>query len=228
MENRGCRNTMENITKIKPFKIISRGAEAIIGLTIWINKEAVLKERVLKKYLDINLAKHINSERTKKEAKILVSAKINGIPVPTVYYVSQKSGQIIMEYIKGEKLKDVLLKCPTIIGNQYFLELGKYIARLHKAGMIHGDLTTSNIILDAKNNIHIIDFGLALFSVSEEDQGVEIHLLKRAIESTHWQQAEEYFESFINTYAKGMNIEKQTILDKIEEIESRGRYIEKR
>ncbi len=212
--------------KIHPESVITKGAEAIIGTTKWLNKIAIIKERIEKKYLDKKLDAMIRSERTKKEAKIIVTAKTKGIPVPTLYYVSQKAGQIIMEYIEGIKLKDYLADREPELGKRFFNKLGEYIGRLHKIGIIHGDLTTSNIIVK-NDQLFIIDFGLANFSFSEEDRGVDIHLLKRALESTHWNFAKEYFASFLETYSTTLGIPEEEIIRKIEEIESRGRYIEK-
>lgn len=214
------------MTQISAYKIMSKGAEATIGLTKWINKTTILKERNPKRYLDPNLDKMIRSERTKREAKILVTARMNGVPVPTVYYVSQKNGQIIMEYIKGTKLKDHLISVDIKTAKLIFKKIGKYVGILHRIGIIHGDLTTSNIIVN-NDGLFIIDYGLSIFSFSEEDRGVDIHLLKRALESTHWEYAADLFNTFIDAYSREINVAKEDIIKKIRDIESRGRYIEK-
>jgi len=103
------------------------------------------------------------------------------------------------------------------------------IGRLHKHGIIHGDLTTSNMILDRDGKIFFVDFGLGEKTSELEARGVDLHLMRRALESTHFRFAEECFNAVIEGYSKvlGDNVTKK-VLDKIGEIERRGRYIAER
>jgi TP53 regulating kinase-like protein len=106
-------------------------------------------------------------------------------------------------------------------------EIGRQIGKLHRAGIVHGDLTTSNMIL-REGRVHLIDFGLADFDSTLEARGVDLHLLKRAMESTHYTWFEEGFKAVLEGYAEVLGEKaRKEIEEKIEEIESRGRYRER-
>jgi len=105
------------------------------------------------------------------------------------------------------------------------LKIGELIGRLHEYGIIHGDLTTSNMILNSEGKIFFVDFGLGEKTKELEARGVDLHLMKRALQSTHFNFADECFNYVIIGYSKVLNTEttKKT-LDRIKEIERRGRY----
>lgn len=136
---------------------------------------------------------------------------------------------IIMEHIQGKQIKQVLNTLPT--KNQLHLcrHIGKLIGRLHKNGIIHGDLTTSNMILTASSKVVFVDFGLGEHSEELENRGVDLHLMKRALQSTHHKIAKECFEAVTTGYTETIGRETAIkVLEKIREIERRGRYIEER
>ena len=101
-------------------------------------------------------------------------------------------------------------------------KLGEEISKLHKADIIHGDLTTSNMILVDKK-IFIIDFGLGYISKKIEDKAVDLHLLKQALEAKHFENWTELFEEFKEAYSKDYPESKQ-IFERITAVERRGRY----
>ena len=107
--------------------------------------------------------------------------------------------------------------------------MGRLVGKLHKSGLIHGDLTTSNMILAPNGKIFFVDFGLGEKTEELEARGVDLHLMKRALQSTHFQFMEECFESATKGYAEilGPEISKK-VLDKTREIERRGRYVSER
>ncbi|MCK4434537.1 Kae1-associated serine/threonine protein kinase, partial [Candidatus Bathyarchaeota archaeon] len=108
-------------------------------------------------------------------------------------------------------------------------KIGELIGKLHKYGIIHGDLTTSNMILNPEGKIFFVDFGLGEKSKELEVRGVDLHLMKRALQSTHFRFAEEYFNAVIEGYSKVLGSETvKNVLEKIGEIEKRGRYIAER
>ena len=113
----------------------------------------------------------------------------------------------------------------------YFKIIGRYIAILHKNGHIHGDITTSNLIVTERDEIFLIDFGLHDYSDSIEDKSVDLHLLKRVLISSHGEDFNLCFSAFIEGYQKeysGNNLhECYAIIENISAIESRGRYIKK-
>ena len=100
--------------------------------------------------------------------------------------------------------------------------LGELIGKLHAADIIHGDLTTSNVI-SIDRSLHLIDFGLSQFSLKIEDKSVELNLLLRALESKHPQVASEIFEqvimAYLTTYSEG-----NVVVDRFEnKVLKRGR-----
>jgi len=94
---------------------------------------------------------------------------------------------------------------------------------LHKEKIIHGDLTTSNMILNEKE-IYLIDFGLGFFNGKYEDKGVDIHLLKQALEAKHFKNATILFEEFEKGYSSIEAKEAKKVFERMKAIEKRGRY----
>ena len=125
-----------------------------------------------------------------------------------------------MEYIRGEKIKDIIEKNPIKISK----EIGRDIAILHKNNIIHGDLTTSNMILkqDSKK-IHFIDFGLSFISTKIEDKAVDLHLLRQALESKHYKIWKRCFNIILNEYKKEYE-KADDVIERLIKVESRGRY----
>jgi Kae1-associated kinase Bud32 len=88
---------------------------------------------------------------------------------------------------------------------QHFIKIGTAIGMLHNAGIIHGDLTTSNIILQDEE-IWLIDFGLGFVSSHVENLAVDVLVLKHILESSHPLQAERAYDGFLQGYEmKRMN-----------------------
>ncbi len=156
-------------------------------------------------------------------------AKKAGVATPLIYMVKVKESTIIMEYIEGQQLKQVLNKVPKSERHELCVKIGKSIAKLHSHGLIHGDLTTSNMILNPNGKIFFIDFGLGEKNSELEAQGVDLHLLKRALQSTHYQFWEECLQSVLCGYTSILGDElAEKVYEKISEIEKRGRYVEER
>lgn len=118
-------------------EIIQQGAEAVII------KEGnnVIKERISKGYRHPLLDKKIIKQRTKSEAKILEKAQ-KLIPVPNSKIISEN--KIRLDFIDGKKLSENL---ENLNWKELCKTIGNQIALLHDNNIIHGDLTTSNMIL---------------------------------------------------------------------------------
>lgn len=195
-------------------EVLGRGAEAIITK----EKEVVTKHRIEKAYRYPDLDKKIRKLRTRSEAKILEKAeKITN--VPKIIFSDEVKSKIEMEYIEGKKLADHLEKLDY---KKISEKIGKELAKLHDSDIIHGDLTTSNLILKDKN-VYFIDFGLGFHSSRVEDKAVDLHLIKQALEAKHPKIWEESYESIIKGYKKQSKNQKQT-LAQFEKVERRGRY----
>jgi len=112
---------------------------------------------------------------------------------------------------------------------EIFRTLGKYIAILHDNGHIHGDITTSNIIVTRNQNIVLIDFGLHENSETIEDKSVDLHLFKRVLISSHGEDYKICYEAFLEGYISQYDDDKKNLCEEIIEniniVESRGRYV---
>ncbi len=205
-------------------KIIQKGAEA----NILLNKNKITKDRIPKSYRLPILDNKIRSSRTKKETKLLIKAS-KLIPIPKVISSDDKEN-IVLEYIKGSKLSSNLDSLPNNI--EICTKIGKQIALLHDAGIIHGDLTTSNMILSSKrgrvggktfpNALYFIDFGLGFTSHKIEDKAVDLHLIKQALEAKHFLHYEKFFQAVLEGYKTSSNY--QQTLNRLKVVEKRGRY----
>ena len=196
-------------------KILTRGAEAII----YKKENEVIKDRISKSYRIKELDNKIRKRRTKKEIKLLTKAsKIINCPLPEK---SKDSYKIKMPFINGKKLSQYLDKFNLIKQKQILKQIGEDVARLHQEDIIHGDLTTSNMIL-SKEKIFFIDFGLGYISRKIEDKAVDIHLLKQALEAKHFKNWKILFNEFLKGYSK--NPEDKKIIERLKAVEKRGRY----
>lgn len=156
-------------------------------------------------------------------------AKKVGVPTPTIFLVDVGENAIIMEFIEGRQVKQLLSEIIDKERKAICVKIGELIGRLHKKGIIHGDLTTSNMILDREGKIYFVDFGLGEKTNEIEAKGVDLHLMKRALQSTHFRFTEECFNAVIEGYSRVLGKEKtRSVLEKVKEIEKRGRYVAER
>jgi Kae1-associated kinase Bud32 len=202
-------------------KLIKRGAEAEIYLSDWNGRSVAVKTRVPKSYRNEEIDKRLREARTKLEAKLISEARSFGIPTPIIYDVNIPKNQITMDFIDGVRIKERLHDVDSEEQKDLCMEIGRCLGRLHANHIIHGDLTTSNMILkDGK--IFFIDFSLGGKSKEIEDKGVDLHLLSEAFESTH-SEILGVFEHVIEGYKEEFE-DAEAVLKKVKEIEKRGRY----
>jgi TP53 regulating kinase-like protein len=203
-------------------KILYRGAEAEICLSKYMGKTVVQKRRVKKAYRIKEIDALLIASRTKEEAKLIAESRSYGISVPLLYDIDLAKGIITMEYIAGKRVKDILNLLEEKERKQLCQKIGESIARLHNHEIIHGDITTSNMIL-LNNRIHFIDFGLGCKNGEMEAKGVDLHVLMEAFESTHSKYS-YCFEYVFEGYKKQFQGDASAVLKKIEDIVRRGRY----
>ena len=209
--------------------LLKKGAEASLFLEEWHNRKVIMKRRLPKKYRIPELDRMIRSQRTVHEPNIIHKAKTAGVPTPTIFMVDMAEANIIMEFVNGKQVKEVLDDVSSEERLSLSNHIGGLIGRLHKHGIIHGDLTTSNMILTPYGKVVFVDFGLSERSKELEPKGVDLHLMKRALQSTHYKYAKECFKEIMKGYGESMgkeNVKKVTA--KIREIEKRGRYVSER
>jgi len=199
-------------------KQIAVGAEAVIERS----GGRIVKRRVSKNYRIPKLDTRIRASRTRSEAKLISEARKCGVPTPIIYDVDTAEYTITMEFIEGARMKDVL-------DHSMSERIGELVGMLHGCGIIHGDLTTSNIILqhgggdgDSEDRIYFIDFGLGYFEKNVESQGVDVHVLFQTFVSTHDGSGLE--TAFSQGYRRKFQGADQ-VLTRVREIEARGRYL---
>jgi len=202
--------------------MLYQGAEAKILLSKYMDKSVVKKQRISKSYRIKNIDKRLINSRTKEEAKLMIEARKNGVAVPIIYDIDLLNGVITMEYLQGKRVKDILNSLSEGERKNLCRKIGENIACLHNNDIIHGDITTSNMIL-TDDHVHFIDFGLGEKNSEIEAKGVDLHVLMEAIESTHSKYS-ECFNYVLECYKKNLKQNANQVIKKIEEIVRRGRY----
>jgi len=234
-------------------QIIQQGAEAVIK-----QKDGkVIKERISKSYRIPEIDERIRKLRTRSEAKLLKKAG-EIIPTPEIFESNENSKEILMDFVKGKKLSEYLGNFPLEKQKEICRQIGENIAKLHDAEIIHGDLTTSNMIFveepitsnpvlkkssplsisprsastksgakqsivsESEPIIFFIDFGLGYISKKFEDKAVDLHLLRQALESRHFEHWETLFKEVLKGYSKSKD--SKIVLEKLKAVEKRGRY----
>ena len=191
-------------------EMLSQGAEA----KIFAEGDKILKDRFSKSYRIPELDKALRQVRTRRESKVLSKLEALKFPAPRLLGSCDKSMRISMSRLGGEQLKNVL-------DFKLAREVGSKVGFLHKNGIIHSDLTTSNMILDKE--IKFLDFGLSFFSDKAEDKAVDLHLFEQALESRHSEIFDECKTSFYEGYKESYD-ESEKVLNRLDIVKKRGRY----
>ena len=191
-------------------KLIAEGAEA----KIYLNNNKIIKERIKKNYRLPEIDLELRKSRTSAEERIIKRAIREGINVPKILKVNKENYSLEIEFIDGQKIRNYIDETSDL---NVFKKIGEQINKLHVASIIHGDLTTSNMILK-ENKVYIIDFGLSSYSEKVEDKAVDLHVLKECLTSKHFQIAEKAWKEFLKSYKQ------KEILIRLEKVEKRGKY----
>ena len=208
-------------------KEISRGAEAVVLL----NNNRIIKQRLKKHYRIDILDNKLRKTRTKKELNLLKkSSEIINVPKVTSF----SDTEIIMEYIDGNKLSEIFDKLSENEIEKICFKIGDSLGKLHSNNIIHNDLTTANIIIHSnekelvkKYEVYFIDFGLGFISAKIEDKAYDLHLLKQALKSRHYNKFEKAFFFIIKGYNRSYK-EYKLIEERLNKIELRGRHKRKK
>jgi len=210
-------------------EIIALGAEALLKKIKFLQTTAVAKVRIRKRYRDLRLDKILRRQRTVTEAKIMTQLRAKGVKVPALLYVDPEEGILIMEYVDGSLLRDLVKEGRLDEACQHMKQVGKYSAIMHKAGISHGDLTTANVVVSHEGVPYLIDFGLAKFTKKEEDFATDLHLLIRVLESAHFRYKDKLLSCFLTGYSAESGADKlNALMELVKEIRMRGRYVEER
>ncbi|EFO93571.1 hypothetical protein CRE_02618 [Caenorhabditis remanei] len=209
--------------------VIYQGAEGKITKCLYLGREAVVKERFSKGYRHPTLDTRLNKARTKQEVRGMWKARELGIITPTVYFIDSEKNQLIMEYIRGPTAKWWISQLKPEEFDQKMDEfgriLGEILGKLHRGGLIHGDLTTSNMILKdgCMEKLALIDFGLSQQGkVTPEEKGVDLYVLERAVVSTH-HNSHALLAGLMEGYKTADGKQFTAVEKKLNEIRLRGR-----
>lgn len=189
----------------------AEGAEA----TITVEGSTVVKDRHAKRYRHPVLDERLRTERTDLEARLLRKARTAGVPVPAVESVEET--RIVMERVTGTVLRDVFAE-----REELWPVIGEHVARLHRRDIIHGDLTTSNMVVDG-DDLVFIDFGLGSFSDRTEDRATDLHLLRQMLHSSHTDVAEEAMAAILDGYREESG-DGEAVVERMRAVAKRGRY----
>ena len=234
--DRANESAVDLIDKLGGYKaMISQGAEGRVFAVTFLNRPAIVKQRFKKTYRHPTLDAKITRARLVGETRALVRARKLGVPTPSLFYVDKRQNAIYMERVPGRSLKELIREGMSDedmeeVGRQ----VGKHVAAMHDGGLIHGDLTTSNILVarrqtgegddgnaaEASLRVVIIDFGLASNSIIPEDKGVDLYVLERAITVTH--AASRLFEAVMREYKTASGLWSASF-NKFAEVRMRGR-----
>ena len=200
--------------------LLKRGAEAELRRARWHHREVVEKHRVPKAYRLGSLDAALRGERTRAEARLMADARKAGVAVPVIYDVDLAEDRITMSFVPGPTAKEVLDRGGSR-ARALCREIGRLAAKLHRAGIVHGDLTPSNLIW-SRGRLWAIDFSLGDRTAEAEAQGVDLHLLREALVAGHPRGA-SYFEEVARAYRRAFP-RARAALAKVDEIRLRGRY----
>lgn len=236
--------------------LITQGAEGRLYKTTYLfpSLPCALKYRPPKPYRHPILDARLTRARILAEARVLVRCRRDGVPVPAVYAIDETAGWLMMEWVEGVPVRmgiNAWLGERVKAGEDRKLEeekeedqkplvdimrrIGAAVGKLHSTGIVHGDLTTSNMMLRSsegdeeksarekllQGEVVLIDFGLATQSSLEEDRAVDLYVLERAFGSTH-PRAENYFDEVLKAYAETFK-RAPAVLRKLEDVRMRGR-----
>jgi TP53 regulating kinase-like protein len=204
--------------------MLARGAESIIFKIEQWGQSYVLKWRQSKSYLLNEIDTQLRRARINRECKMLTFSRTLGVPTPAVYSVDLHNHTILMDFIDGTQFKQLAGQVPTPELISMCHEFGQLIALLHSGNVVHGDPTTSNVIVDNDAKLWLVDFGLSEMNATLETKGVDLHLIHRALETTHWDLQETMLESTLEGYINVQGDSAEPVLSRMKEIRERGRY----
>lgn len=200
-------------------KLIKQGAESKIFLV----NNKILKKRISKRYRIKEIDQEFIKSRTRREARMMIEVKRLGIKVPNIISYDEEKGEIWMEFINAKTLKEVLNFMDKKEVEKIAKKLAEIVAKLHSFNILHGDITTSNILIK-NSELVLIDFGLSKFSNKIEEKAEELLVLYYALTSTHKKFFNVFWNCFLSTY-KSKYERGEEVLKRLEEIRKRGRYI---
>lgn len=208
-----------------PGKVLGRGAEAEVRSSYYLGRPTVVKERIPKGYRTLALEEQLSVSRTRKEVRMLKAMREAGVRTPYVVDADLNTRRLEMELLKGPRLASIFNILDEGSKKKALRRMGSILGRLHRCGIVHGDMTTSNFILMEKENMELglIDASLSDRTEEIEKKGVDPRLFFEVFSSTHpgsMDLSDEFWKGYLEENPDGELVRKKT-----EEINSRGRYM---
>lgn len=204
--------------------LLYKGAEADVILGKWQGLDAVFKIRKPLKYRLAVLDSAIRRQRTLREAEMIHHSKKAGVEAPFLYAISLPTATLVMEFVEGDRVKDLVGTASHRDLAAMFEEFGHDVAMLHSAGIMHGDLTTANVVR-RDGRLVFIDFGLSIRTARVEDHAVDLRLIKETLVGAHPDISSAALEALFRGYAKVVGAARcRAVLKQLQNIERRGRY----
>ena len=217
-------STSLGVTEYARGRLLYKGAEADVLRGEWQGLDAVFKVRKPLPYRLTVLDDAIRRQRTIREAEMIHLAKKAGVASPFLYNVDVPASTLVMEFVAGDRVKDLVDSLPRSEMEDIFFDFGRDAARLHSAGIMHGDLTTANVIR-RKGALVFIDFGLSIRTTRLEDHAVDLRLIKETLVGAHPEAATAALEALNGGYAEVVGpARSRAALKQLQNIERRGRY----
>ncbi|KAM3921430.1 EKC/KEOPS complex subunit TP53RK [Leptodactylus fuscus] len=228
MENSSDCSSRERTRRyLEGLQLMKQGAEARVYRGIFLGKAAVVKERFPKTYRHPALDEKLTHRRVAQEVRSILRCRKAGIAAPMVYFVDYISNCIYLEDIEESiTVRDFIMTAQEHGSSLYCLaeRIGQVLAQMHDEDVIHGDLTTSNMLLRLPHpslNLVLIDFGLSFISALPEDKGVDLYVLEKAFHSTH-PNTEDVFNTLLKSYTVASK-KSGLVIKKLDEVRLRGR-----
>lgn len=226
-------STSHNLTFQMGRELITQGAEGRVYIADWLGQSVIIKERFAKKYRHPELDAHITKERIKAEARALTRCRSLGIRTPAIYDVDIEKRELVLEnitnsttvrnYISSANEKGLSMDNDNI--KHLAEKIGRILAKMHASNIIHGDLTTSNMLLVEpydSSEVILIDFGLSSVEERAEDKAVDLYVLERAVLSTH-PNTEAFVSHILSIYENAGGDGAREVIRRLEEVRTRGR-----
>ncbi|MCY3410038.1 MAG: Kae1-associated serine/threonine protein kinase [Candidatus Heimdallarchaeota archaeon] len=207
---------------LQKHETIALGAESEVFSGKYLDYEVIAKHRFRKEYRAEAIDTMLRKNRSIQEVRLLNSAKQIGVRVPYLLDFDKEEWIIVMQKITGKPMREHMHRDEEFLREKFHI-IGQYMGRLHFNNIVHGDLTTSNVIVDDEENIWFIDFGLGFVSTQIEDKAVDILVLKHTLTSSHHSAMAVSLESFLKGY-KEENPEMEKIMKRLKKVEDRIRY----
>ncbi|XP_011026127.1 PREDICTED: TP53-regulating kinase-like [Populus euphratica] len=207
--------------------LIKQGAEARVFESSFVGRRSIVKERFSKKYRHPTLDSKLTIKRLNAEARCMTKARRLGVSTPVLYAVDPLLHALTFEYVEGPSVKDIFLEFGLngVVEERLddiAMQIGDSIGKLHDGGLIHGDLTTSNMLVQTgTNQLVLIDFGLSFTSTLPEDKAVDLYVLERALLSMH-SSCGNVMDRILAGYRKSSKQWSST-LNKLAQVRQRGR-----